>query len=163
MDISKLELTTSQQCEAYGVTKVTLGSWHNQGMPKTGRSRWPFLAGFRWYMENIAGGSENSSRLATARASYWETKAKQAGISFDMECRNVLLTSEVTEVWGKIIFSFKNRITAMPRKLAPIVLSCTNVREAEAAIEQEVHLILTELSNPDFRKMRGTTNEKKEK
>jgi hypothetical protein len=50
------------------------------------------------------------------------------------------------ELWGRAVGVAKARLTAIPKKLSPIIIMCDSERKVEAAIKIEIDEVLTELS-----------------
>ena len=87
--------------------------------------------------------SEAKKRYEAARAQREELKLRHE--------RGELIESEVAmESWGKVIMSFRARILAIPRKVAPLLIGCKNISESEDILKRVTNEALRELANPDL-------------
>lgn len=60
---------------------------------------------------------------------------------------SLLPADEVAEVWAHQVSIAKSHFLALPSRIAPRLLRCSTLRDAEAALRDEIHGILLELSS----------------
>jgi phage terminase Nu1 subunit (DNA packaging protein) len=90
---------------------------------------------------NIKGGSleQERTRLTKAQADSEEMRAA--------ERRGQLVPIEEAQLaWAKMITAARNKLLAMPNKIAPRALAARSVTDVQQIVKREVHQALTELS-----------------
>ena len=63
----------------------------------------------------------------------------------------LISTREASKLWSGIVMTFKVRISAVSRKLAPLVFGCEAVAEIQDIIQRETDAICNELAEPDLK------------
>jgi len=97
----------------------------------------------KYYQELArAGGSsalmEEKIRIAKASADKIELMVKKMK-------GELVETKAVIKVWSNLLVNFRQKLLVLPKKLAPILISYTDVNALEARLEQEIHEALNEL------------------
>lgn len=83
-----------------------------------------------------------NARLAHARADAQEIKNKVT--------RGELVDGRVVaDVWAGRLSNFRNKVLALPNKVAPMLEGVTDPEEAKAILDREYEEALTELGTPD--------------
>jgi len=83
-----------------------------------------------------------NARLAHARADAQEIKNKVT--------RGELIDGQiVADVWGNRLSNFRNKVLALPNKVAPMLEGVTDPEEATAILDREYEEALAELGTPD--------------
>ncbi len=93
-----------------------------------------------------ASGFENSSTYLSARTRKEMAIAELRELDAARIKGEYLLATEVKETWAKAITSARSTILQWPARLAPRLIGISDVRQAEAIINQQVRELLTELS-----------------
>jgi len=71
--------------------------------------------------------------------------------------------SEAMTGWGKIVMSVRNRLLAIPKKAAPLMVGIKKMTEAEDILKRTVYEALRDLANPDLVKISLGVQKKKTK
>ena len=139
------EISTSEAVELLGITRKTLATWHHEGCPRVAVGRWSLPDVLAWLRKRETAGPG----LTMAKQQYWSARARREELRAQGEEGALIRTAEAQRVWSAIISTFKNRLEMAPKKLAPLLCGMS-VAEIAGALEKEVFLILTELSEPDL-------------
>jgi phage terminase Nu1 subunit (DNA packaging protein) len=84
-------------------------------------------------------GEASKRRLVTAKATFAELKARLLeGSLIDVE--------EFTAIFGRALIDTRNRLLAVPSKVAPRVRACATTAEVERVIYAEIEQALREIS-----------------
>jgi phage terminase Nu1 subunit (DNA packaging protein) len=151
MGIINVELSTAEICSLFDVSKVTLQTWHHRGMPKSSRGRWPLKRCFDWYVKEILGGSDVAKKLSKVKLQYWTAKTQKEEIDAERRAGEIINVSEAMKLWAGVMISFKTRLEAIPKKLAPVLYGIDSITDMQEILHREVVLIQNELSEPDLK------------
>lgn len=88
--------------------------------------------------------STHRTRLTKARADITEMERAQ------MENR-LIPSSDVELAWNSIVSNARNRLIAIPTKVAPVVFASKNLNEIRDIIKEEIYAALDELSDAEVR------------
>lgn len=75
-------------------------------------------------------------------------KADKLEIELREWCGELVETEFEMLVYGERIAAHRAKMLAIPRKLAPLILSCKNIPEAEEKLKKAIYETLTELADP---------------
>ena len=140
-------------CEVFGFGAERYRQLAKAGLvPKTDRGRIPFLAACKavidYYRSAVDGGDETyhaeRTRLTKAQADIRE-------LQLERERGDVIETTAAMKLWSEIMTTFRVRLTAIPRKIAPIAIGCATIVEIQEVLDAEISAALGELSEPDLR------------
>jgi hypothetical protein len=63
------------------------------------------------------------------------------------EAGELIPVDEAAEAWSRIVATAKNRLMALPSKLAPVVVAANDLRQAEDLLKREIWKVLEELAD----------------
>lgn len=128
----------------------------NQGIiPRAERGRYELVPVVRAYIKflreravrgDVQGDdyANHRTRLIKGRADIIEMERAQ------MESR-LIPSADVELTWNSLVSNARNRMIAIPTKVAPVVYASRNLNEIREIIKEEIYLALDELSNAEVR------------
>jgi len=143
-------------CKLIDLTPQRVNQLVNQGIiPRAERGRYELVPVVRSYIKflrerSVRGDvhgddySTHRTRLTKARADITEMERAQ------MENR-LIPSSDVEVTWNSIVSNARNRLIAIPTKVAPQVFASKNLNEIRDIIKEEIYSALDELANADIR------------
>ena len=138
--IATPEVSTSDVCDFFGVTRETISEWTKNGMPKVATGAYHLKACFDWWCENINKDNDDET-LTKAKRKYWTAKAEEMETKVAQTKGNLISKEEVVEQWCWRIGEFRQAMLSLPVRLPPI-LEGKPVREMRDIIQREAHGIL---------------------
>lgn len=155
-DISDLIVNTDVMADLLGYTRQRVNQLAKEGVLfKLAPGRFPLAENIKKYLEFVKYG-QRSDDEEEAEAQYLEEKALHEKAKREMaelklaKLRNQLHDAEDIElVLTNMLVTFRNRILAIPQKLAPKIIGADNLAEISEAINEELLEALTELSEYD--------------
>lgn len=155
-DISDLIVNTDVLAGLFGYTRQRINQLVKEGvLEKQAPGRFPLHQNIRKYLDFIRFGHKlDDAEEATAQ--YWEEKALHEKAKREIaelklgKLKNQLHdAADVEMAMTNMIVTFRNRILAIPQKVAPKVIGVTNPAEISDVINTELLEALTELSEYD--------------
>ena len=93
-------------------------------------------------MAGLDSGVQQPSSYAQARLADMVYRAKLRRLEFETKQGKLIEAEIVKERWAVILVVLKERILALPDKLAPEVAALTDERQVRDALKREVHAVL---------------------
>lgn len=143
-------------CKLLDLTPARISQLTSQGViPRQERGRYEVVPVVRAYIKflreravrgDVHGDdySTHRTRLTKARADITEMERAQ------MENR-LIPSSDVEVTWNSIVSNARNRLIAIPTKVAPQVFASKNLNEIRDIIKEEIYSALDELANAEIR------------
>jgi phage terminase Nu1 subunit (DNA packaging protein) len=155
-DISDLIVSTDVLDDLLGYTRRHINQLTREGvLERKAPGRFLLMQNIKKYIDFIRTG-QRSDEEEEATAQYWEEKALHEKAKREMaelklaKLKNQLHDArDVEMVMTNMLVTFRNRILAMPSKLAPQLIGVTNLAEIQSIIDKEAREALTELSEYD--------------
>ena len=86
--------------------------------------------------------------LTAERAALTRVQKEKIEMQNQVTRGELVLGSEVEEKWGSEFYRVRNKLLALPPKIAPLVIALKNPAEAQEIIKSAIYEVLTELSQP---------------
>lgn len=106
------------------------------------------------YIEHIAGGKEEDDklRLIDHKTELMRINSEKAAIQLSQMRAELHTSEDVEEVMSDMLTAFRQKILAIPTKLAPQLLGIEDINAIKARLTKDLHEALTELTdyNPDM-------------
>ena len=143
-------------CKLLDLTPARISQLTSQGViPRQERGRYEVVPVVRAYIKflreravrgDVHGDdySTHRTRLTKARADITEMERAQ------MENR-LIPSTDVELAWNSIVSNARNRLIAIPTKVAPVVFASKNLNEIRDIIKDEIYAALDELANAEVR------------
>lgn len=143
-------------CKLLDLTPARISQLTSQGViPRQERNRYEVVPVVRAYIKFLreraikgdVGGDDYSAhraRLTKARADITEMERSQ------MESK-LIPADDVESTWNSMISNARNRLIAIPTKVAPSVYASKNLNEIRDIIKTEIYQALDELADADVR------------
>jgi hypothetical protein len=143
-------------CKLLDLTPARISQLTSQGViPRQERGRYEVVPVVRAYIKflreravrgDVHGDdySTHRTRLTKARADITEMERAQ------MENR-LIPSSDVELTWNSLVSNARNRLIAIPTKVAPVVYASKNLNEIRDIIKDEIYSALDELANAEVR------------
>lgn len=155
-DISDLIVNTDVMADLLGYTRQRINQLAKEGvLEKQAPGRFPLYLNIKKYLDYLRYGQGETENDDTA-AAYWEEKALHEKAKREMaelklaKMKNQLHdAADVEMCLTNMIVTFRNRILAIPQKVAPKVIGVENLAEISDIINTELLEALTELSEYD--------------
>jgi phage terminase Nu1 subunit (DNA packaging protein) len=156
-DIGEIIVNTDAMAKLLGFTRQRINQLAQEGiLEKQAAGRWPLMKNVQRYIEYLRTGVKDRDADEEAQAMYWEEKALHEKAKREMaEIKLAKLKNQMHDaadvefVMTNMLVTFRNRILAIPDKVAPKVLGVKNLSEISDIISTELHEALTELSEYD--------------
>ncbi len=130
--------------DVFGVALTTIDSWLRNGCPgEQVEGKWRIDTGkmYKWNMLN--GQDELDLNQEKARESMGRQERLQLQIS---EMRGSLVSEAIIdEESEKAVLTVRNKLLALPNKIAPLVLSSMDIPEVESAVKDMIYEVLDDL------------------
>ncbi len=155
-DISDLVVSTDVLADLLGYTRQRINQLAKEGvLEKQAPGRFLLKLNIKKYLDFIrAGQVSDDEREATAR--YWEEKARHEKAKREIaelklaRLKNQLHDAATIELMmTNMLTTFRNRILAIPQKVAPKIIGMKNLAEISEVINAELLEALNELSEYD--------------
>jgi phage terminase Nu1 subunit (DNA packaging protein) len=143
-------------CKLLDLTPQRINQLAREGViPKVERGRYELVPVVRSYIHYLRMGNlrrdlpeddytTHRMRLTRARADITEMERAQ------MENR-LIPSSDVELTWNSLVSNARNRLIAIPTKVAPVVYASKNLNEIRDIIKDEIYSALDELANAEVR------------
>lgn len=153
-DISDLIVNTDVMADLLGYTRQRINQLAREGvLEKQAPGRFLLKLNIKKYLDFIRTGQITDEE---ATAQYWEEKALHEKAKREMaelklaKLKNQLHDArDIEMVMTNMLVTFRNRILAIPQKIAPKIIGMENLAEISEAISAELNEALTELSEYD--------------
>lgn len=155
-DISDVIVNTDVMAELLGFTRQRINQLAKEGvLEKQAPGRFLLLKNMKKYLEFVrVGQAVDDEEGATAQ--YWEEKALHEKAKREIaELKLAKLKNQMHDaadieiVLTNMLVTFRNRILAIPQKVAPKTIGIQNLAEIAESINTELLEALTELSEYD--------------
>lgn len=155
-DISDLIVSTDVLADLLGYTRQRINQLAREGvLEKQAPGRFLLKLNINKYLDFVKTG-QTADEEDEAAAQYWEEKALHEKAKREMaelklaRLRNRLHDAAVVEmVMTNMLTVFRNRVLAIPQKVAPKIIGMKNLAEISEIINIELLEALTELSDYD--------------
>lgn len=156
-DIGEIVVNTDTLAKLFGFTRQRINQLGKEGiLEKQAPGRWPLMKNVQRYIDYLRTGAKDSEEEDEAKVKYWEEKALHerarreiAEIKLAKLKNQMHDAADVEFVMTNMLVTFRNRILAIPDKLAPRLLGVKNLYEISETIRQELQEALMELSEYD--------------
>jgi len=125
----------------------------NDGViPQISRGEYDMQAAVHGYISFLRkrADGQGSITLVDQRTRLTKAQANLAEIALEEQKGKLLRAKVAEQVWTKIIYAARQRMLAIPTKIAPLVASMKNVGQVKHTIEEQIHECLSELSSPEL-------------
>lgn len=154
-DVSGLVVNTDTMATLLGFTRQRINQLAKEGiLEKQAAGRFPLMKNIQRYIEYLKSGQKPEEEEHAAK--YWEEKALHEKAKRELaELRLARLrgqlhdAADVELVLTNMLATFRNRVLAIPQKVAPKVIGMNNLAEINETINVELLDALTELSEYD--------------
>lgn len=154
-DISDLIVNTGVMADLLGYTRRRINQLAQEGvLEKQAPGRFLLMKNIKKYLDFVRTGNKGDDE--ESQAQYWEEKALHEKAKREMaELKLAKLkhqlhdATDVELVLTNMLVTFRNRILAIPQKIAPKIIGLTNLAEISEIINNELLEALTELSEYD--------------
>lgn len=155
-DISDLIVSTDVLADLLGYTRQRINQLAREGvLEKQAPGRFLLKLNIKKYLDFVRTGQMTDEEEEAAKQ-YWEEKAlhekakRQIAELKLAKLKNQLHdAADVEMVMTNMLTTFRNRILAIPQKVAPKIIGMKNLAEISEAINMELLEALTELSDYD--------------
>lgn len=145
--IEDLLVSANDLGRLFEVTLRTIWKWHEAGMPKEGRGKFPLLKCFRWWRVNILGDLQGESNLAEQKLRFAVARARREELKV-LEQEGKLIDKEIPLHWLRgHVGEAKEAFLGLPRRMAESLAVESDSKVIEAALQKEVWKILTNLAD----------------
>lgn len=154
-----MSMTRKQLAELFAVTERTISTWQLEpdfpAPHRLGRSNlYDSPAVLRWWRDReigrlIEGEDGRMLDLSQERARLAKVQADRQTLLLERERGALVSVDLVGELVGREYATVRTRLLALPSKLAPIVLPMGAHQQVHQALSDEIHTILTEMSDPE--------------
>lgn len=139
-----------------GLSRTTIDAWCRRGCPhEEVAGKFVFdseeVEAWREEQKRRAGSQPDDPAYLRERTRLTKAQADLRELELERRSGDVIDAADAMALWGEIITTFRNRLLALPRKAAPVVIGCASIIEVQELLEAEVSAILQELSSPDLR------------
>src|SRR5690606_2228591 len=156
-DIGEIVVNTDTLAKLFGFTRQRINQLGKEGiLEKQAPGRWPLMKNVQRYIDYLRTGAKDREEEDEAQVKYWEEKALHerarreiAEIKLAKLKNQMHDAADVEFVMTNMLVTFRNRILAIPDKLAPRLLGVKNLSEISDITKQELTEALTELSEYD--------------
>jgi phage terminase Nu1 subunit (DNA packaging protein) len=124
-----------------GVDPRTVTRWCGQGVPRNDDGTFDAPAVVQWRIARAEARGELDQRQRLARA-----QAERVERQNEIEARALIPAAQAVEVWSSILTDARNKMLAVPSKLAPR-LAYQPVEVVAATLREEIHQVLTDLAD----------------
>jgi len=155
-DVGEIIVSTDALAKLFGYTRQRINQLAQEGiLEKQANGRWPLMKNVQRFIDFLKTGRKNQDD-DEHQAMFWEEKALHEKAKRQMaEIKLAKLkgqmhdAADVEFVMTNMLVTFRNRILAIPDKVAPKVLGVKNLSEISEVINAELLEALTELSEYD--------------
>jgi phage terminase Nu1 subunit (DNA packaging protein) len=155
-DVGEIIVSTDALAKLFGYTRQRINQLAQEGiLEKQANGRWPLMKNVQRFIDFLKTGRKNQDD-DEHQAMFWEEKALHEKAKREMaEIKLAKLKNQMHDaadvefVMTNMLVTFRNRILAIPDKVAPKVLGVKNLSEISDIISTELHEALTELSEYD--------------
>lgn len=155
-DISDLVVNTDVLADILGYTRQRINQLAKEGvLEKQAPGRFLLKLNIKKYLDFIRAGQVNDEEEETAKQ-YWEEKALHekakrqiAELKLARLQNRLHDAADVELVMTNMLTTFRNRILAIPQKVAPKIIGMKNLAEISEVINAELLEALNELSDYD--------------
>ncbi|MBO8136790.1 MAG: hypothetical protein H0Z40_01425 [Desulfotomaculum sp.] len=155
-DISEIIVNTDVMADLFGYTRQRINQLAKEGiLEKKAPGRYPLKQNVKRYIDFLRTGYKSEDE-EEAQAQYWEEKALHEKAKREMaelklaKLKNRLHDAgDVELIMTNMLVTFRNRILAIPQKVAPKVIGMKNLAEINETINAELLEALNELSEYD--------------
>lgn len=155
-DISDLIVSTDVMADLLGYTRQRINQLVKEGvLEKKAPGRFFLKQNIKKYIEFLKTGQKSEDE-GEAHAQYWEEKALHEKAKREIaELKLAKLknrmhdAADIELVLTNMLVTFRNRILAIPQKVAPKIIGLTNLAEISDIINAELLEALKELSEYD--------------
>lgn len=128
----------------------------NQGIiPRAERGRYELVPVVRAYIKYLRDravrGDVNGDDYSTHRARLTRARADITEMERAQIENKLIPAEDVESTWNSMVSNARNRLIAIPTKVAPEVFASRNLNEIRDIIKAEIYLALDELSDADVR------------
>ena len=159
----KVRLTKQRAADFMGVSLRQLERYVEQGMPREGaRAEARYGPGsFAWFRDyqtrkNEAG--RVAGALADEMARKTQIEADRAELKLLKEQGELVTIRSVCEKQVKANFIIRDKLLALPTKMAPLIVGMKKTSQVKARFETEIQEILMELTPPEGKRARPSQN-----
>jgi len=111
------------------------------------------------YYRKLAQG-QGSLTLTDERARLTKLRADQQELKLKKERGELIQVDLAMSLWGSVCMNIRNKLLAMPTKLAPLVFACKKISEVKEVIEKNIQEVLEEVANPNLKEITGMAGHK---
>ena len=155
-DLSHIIVNTDTLADLLGFTRQRINQLAKEGiLERQAAGRWPLLKNIQRYLDYLRTGVKDQDE-AESQAKYWEEKALHEKARREMaEIKLAKLKNQMHDaadiefVLTNMLVTFRNRILAIPDKVAPKIIGVDNLSEISETINDELIEALSELSEYD--------------
>lgn len=155
-DLSEIVVNTKALADLFGYSSQRINQLAQEGiLEKKAAGRWPLMKNVQRFI-NYLRTNANDKDKSENQAIYWEEKALHerakreiAEIELAKLKNRMHDAADVEYVMTNMLITFRNKILAMPEKLAPKVYGLKTLSEISEIIHDELAEALNELSEYD--------------
>lgn len=154
---SRLLLPRHLIAKAFAVGPDSVGKWDIKPVVQRGQERLYYLPEVIHYR----GGSEGSVKLnpAQEKALLDKTRRESAQLELEYKRGNMVLLDDVARTWEHRLIILRQRLLALPNKLARPMVEVTTAQDAERLITKELLRILEDMNGDATRTSDGIEGE----
>ena len=152
-------LTAEQLGKALMISERRVQQLVKQGvLYKEGRGRYPFLPNVQAYIRHLRAQADKTEALShkteiileDEKARLVKAQADKAELEAARLREELIEVEQVEATWIRLVMHLRQALLALPRRLAPQVITAQNIQEAEHMLETVIHEALTELADGEF-------------
>lgn len=120
-------------------------------LTQVGRGTYILGDALRAYIEHASGGKEDDKkpRLIDHKTEHERIKSERAALELARMRGELHAAEDVEAVMNDMLTAFRQKILALPTKLAPQLVGIDDIGKVKAALTKDLHEALAELSNYD--------------
>lgn len=94
-------ISTGELCKLLSVSRMTISTWVNAGMPKLEHGTFDLLEAFPWWLQNIHSNKEDQDEtIKDAKCQYWKAKAESTKIEVEKERDSLFPARKIPGEWA---------------------------------------------------------------
>ncbi len=101
------------------------------------------------YLKKLISGSGELS-LTDERTRLTKYQADLAELDLRRAHGEVIGTEDAMRIWSEVVMAVRQRLLALPTRMAPLVVNCQSIPEVKARLDVAITEVLGELTSPDL-------------
>jgi phage terminase Nu1 subunit (DNA packaging protein) len=150
--LTEKEVITSELATIVGKTPQWIRQLTRDGtLKQSARGKYILGDAVQAYIEHVSGGKEEDKkpRYIDHKTEHERIKAERAALELARMRGELHAAEDVEAVMNDMLTAFRQKILAIPNKLAPQLVGIDDIGKVKAVLTKDLHEALAELSNYD--------------